>query len=143
MSRFDSHKNSSKNITNSAGQGVDHISPNRDLFLHADGDSFFVACELTMMPELRGKPVIVGEDRGIAVAMSPEAKKLGVTRGMPTFRIKKLFPQVVILPHHFELYHDISERMQNVLSSYARDVEEYSIDECFARVRPACDIICS
>ncbi len=109
----------------------------KDLFLHADGDSFFVACELTRRPDLKGKPVVVGEDRGIAVAMSPEAKKLGVTRGMPTFRIKKLFPEVVILPHHFDLYLEISGRMRQILSSYAREVEEYSIDECFARVRPS------
>jgi nucleotidyltransferase/DNA polymerase involved in DNA repair len=107
-----------------------------NLFLHADGDSFFVACELTLRPELRGKPVIVGEDRGIAVAMSIEAKRLGVTRGMPIFRIKKLFPQVVILPHHFDLYHDISERMHQILESYCQTIEVYSIDECFAIVKP-------
>ncbi len=109
----------------------------KSLFLHADGDSFFVACELTKKPELKGKPVIVGEDRGIAVAMSPEAKKLGVTRGMPTFRIKRLFPEVVILPHHFDLYNEISEKMRQILSSYAWEVEGYSIDECFARVKPS------
>jgi DNA polymerase-4 len=50
-----------------------------NLYFHADGDSFFVACELSVHPELKGKPVIVGADRGIAVAMSEEAKKLGVT----------------------------------------------------------------
>ncbi|MDD5721502.1 MAG: hypothetical protein PHT16_03620, partial [Candidatus Pacebacteria bacterium] len=105
-----------------------------NLFLHADGDSFFVACELTLRPELRGKPVVVGEDRGIAVAMSPEAKKLGVTRGMPTFQIKKLFPEVTILSHHFDLYQDISSRMQQILQSYCRTIEVYSIDECFAVV---------
>jgi len=107
-----------------------------NLYLHLDGDSFFVACELTRLPELRGKPVIVGGDRGIAVAMSAEAKKLGVTRGMPVFRIKKLFPQVVILNHHFDLYRDISRRMQDILLTYANKVEEYSIDECFAVVEP-------
>jgi len=107
-----------------------------NLYLHLDGDSFFVACELTRLPELRGKPVIVGGDRGIAVAMSAEAKKLGVTRGMPVFRIKKLFPQVVILNHHFDLYRDISRRMQDILLTYANKVEEYSIDECFALVEP-------
>ena len=112
-------------------------SQTNDLFLHADGDSFFVACELTLRPLLRGHPVIVGEDRGIAVAMSAEAKKLGVTRGMPTFRIKKLFPEVVILPHHFDLYNEISEGMKRILLSYVSRVEEYSIDECFALVRPA------
>ena len=109
----------------------------KNLFLHADGDSFFVACELTKRPELKGQPVIVGEDRGIAVAMSPEAKKLGVTRGMPIFQIKKLFPQVVILPHHFDLYQDIASRMQQILLSYSVTIEAYSIDECFALIEPS------
>lgn len=95
-----------------------------------------MACELTRMPELRGKPVIVGGDRGIAVAMSPEAKKLGVTRGMPVFQIKKFYPEVVILSHHFDLYRDVSERLQQILSSYFQEVEVYSIDECFALVQP-------
>ncbi len=110
---------------------------NNNLFLHADGDSFFVACELTAHPELRGLPVIVGGDRGIAVAMSPEAKKVGVTRGMPVFQIKKMFPEVIILPHHFDLYRDIAERMYQILSSYFSSIEVYSIDECFALVEPS------
>ena len=109
----------------------------KNLFLHADGDAFFVACELTLRPGLRGKPVIVGEDRGIAVAMSPEAKKIGVTRGMPIFRIKKLYPEVIILPHHFDLYNDISDRMYKILQSYFQTIEVYSIDECFAIVEPS------
>ncbi len=110
---------------------------NNNLYLHADGDSFFVACEVSIHPELKGKPVIVGGDRGIAVAMSAEAKSLGVTRGMPVFKIKKLFPEVIILSHHFDLYRDIQERMHMILSSYFAEIEEYSIDECFALATPA------
>ena len=105
------------------------------LFLHADGDSFFVACELSQNPEYRGLPVVVGEDRGIAVAMSPEAKQLGVTRGMPVFKIKRQFPSVVILPHHFDLYRRISDGVYAILLSYLDTVEIYSIDECFAEVK--------
>ncbi len=105
------------------------------LFLHADGDSFFVACELSQNPEYDGLPVVVGEDRGIAVAMSPEAKKLGVTRGMPVFQIKKEFPSVIILPHHFDLYRKISDGVYATLLSYLDRVEIYSIDECFAEVK--------
>lgn len=104
-------------------------------FLHADGDSFFVACELVARPDLRGKPVIVGGDSGIAVAMSHEAKKLGVTRGMPTFQIKKLYPEVIILPHNFKLYRDISKKAYNIILSYLESVEVYSVDECFAVVK--------
>lgn len=107
-----------------------------NLYLHIDGDSFFVSCELTARPELRGKPVIVGADRGIAVAMSIEAKALGITRGMPVFKIKKLFPEVTILDHHFDLYRDIAKRLFEILSSYFSEIEEYSIDECFALVQP-------
>ena len=106
-------------------------------FLHADGDSFFVACELSQHPELRGLPVIVGGDSGIAVAMSYEAKKLGVTRGMPTFQIKKQFPEVIILDHHFDLYRSISKKVYAILLSYVETVEVYSIDECFALVKPS------
>lgn len=108
----------------------------KNLYLHVDGDSFFVACELSTHPELRGKPVIVGADRGIAVAMSMEAKALGITRGMPVFKIKKLFPEVVILSHHFDLYQDIANRMYEILCTYSSEVEIYSIDECFALVQP-------
>ncbi len=109
----------------------------KNLYLHADGDAFFVACEISVHPELKGKPVIVGGDRGIAVAMSPEAKKIGVTRGMPVFQIRKLYPQVIILSHHFDLYRDIAQKMHDILSSYFREVEQYSIDECFVLVQPA------
>jgi DNA polymerase V len=104
-------------------------------FLHADGDSFFVACELSVHPEYLGRPVVVGEDRWIAVAMSHEAKALGVTRGMPAFQIKRQFPSVVILPHHFDLYRRISDRVYAILLSYFETVEVYSIDECFAAVK--------
>lgn len=108
-----------------------------NLFLHADGDSFFVACEITQHPEYKGMPVIVGEDRGIAVAMSYEAKKLGVTRGMSVFQIKKQFPKVIILSHHFDLYGKISDSVYEIFISYLAQVERYSIDECFMIVKPS------
>ncbi len=108
-----------------------------NLFLHADGDSFFVSCEVSVHPEYKGLPVVVGEDRGIAVAMSYEAKKIGVTRGMPVFQIQKQFPKVIILPHHFDLYNKISDEAYNIFSSYLEQVEVYSIDECFMIVKPS------
>lgn len=108
-----------------------------NIFLHADGDSFFVSCEVSQNSEYKGLPVVVGEDKGIAVAMSYEAKKMGVTRGMPVFKIKKQFPKVIILPHHFDLYNKISDEAYNIFSSYLEQVEVYSIDECFMIVKPS------
>ncbi len=102
--------------------------------LHVDGDGFFAACEVARRPELRGRPVVVGEDRGIACAMSYEAKRLGITRAMPIFQIRKQFPQVTVLPTHFELYDQYSEKLYRLLSSHLGNVEWYSIDECFAEI---------
>ncbi len=102
--------------------------------LHVDGDAFFVACEVACNPALRGKPVVTGEERRIASALSYEAKALGVTRGMPVHEIRKLFPEVLIIPSHYRLYEIFSARMYKILRRYTDAVEWYSVDECFADI---------
>lgn len=99
-----------------------------------DGDAFFVGVEVAKNPKLRGLPVVTGEERGIATAMSYEAKALGVTRGMPVFQIKREFPQVRILPGDYKSYVQYSGKMFDIVRRYTDDVEEYSIDECFADI---------
>ncbi len=100
--------------------------------LHMDGDAFFVGCEMAEHPELRGKAVVTGGERGIVTALSYEAKALGVTRGLPIFQLKKLFPSVIIRPGDYQTYALYSQKMFDVVRRYSDDVEEYSIDECFA-----------
>ncbi|MSU54959.1 MAG: DNA polymerase IV [Candidatus Taylorbacteria bacterium] len=100
--------------------------------LHIDGDAFFVGVEVAKNPKLKGRPVVTGEDRGIVSALSYEAKALGIVRGMPIFRVKKDFPKVLILPGDYESYARYSSLMFDIVRRYADDVEEYSIDECFA-----------
>ena len=102
--------------------------------LHVDGDGFFASCEISRRPDLKGKPVVVGEERGIASAMSYEAKRLGVTRGMPIFKVRQEFPQVTILSSHFELYEQFASALYSILTKHFANVEWYSIDECFAEV---------
>ncbi len=102
------------------------------VIFHMDGDAFFVACEVAKNPKLRGLPVVTGEERGIVSALSYEAKALGIKRGMPIFKLKKEFPQVLVLPGDYASYARLSQAMFNIVRRYADDVEEYSIDECFA-----------
>jgi len=97
-----------------------------------DGDDFFVGVEVAKNPKLIGLPVITGEERGIVTALSYEAKALGVVRGMPTYRVKKDFPSVIVLPGDYSSYAQYSKNMFDVVRRYTDDVEEYSIDECFA-----------
>ncbi len=100
--------------------------------LHVDGDAFFASCEQSRRPELKGKPVITGKERGIASSMSYEAKARGVTRGMPLFEIRRICPEAVILPSDYETYSLLSRRLYAIVRRYTHAVEEYGIDECFA-----------
>lgn len=100
--------------------------------VHVDGDSFFVSCEVARRPGLRGKPVVTGLERGIASAMSPEAKKAGIHRGMRIGDMRRVCPSVVILPSDYTMYAQYARRMYSIVRRYTDVVEEYSIDECFA-----------
>lgn len=107
--------------------------------VHVDGDAFFASCEVARDPSLKGRPVVVGGLRGIAVALTYEAKARGVVRGMPVFQIKKLCPDVVVLPGDYDLYAAYAQRMYRIVKRHSDCVEEYSIDECFADVTDAVD----
>jgi nucleotidyltransferase/DNA polymerase involved in DNA repair len=100
--------------------------------VHIDGDSFFAACEVAKNPSLRGKPVITGKERGIVSACTYEAKARGVKRGVTLGEAVKLCPDAIVLPSDYETYSLFSERMYEIVRRYTPDVEEYSIDECFA-----------
>lgn len=117
---------------------MDRFTQSKELkervIFHMDGDAFFVGVEVAKNPKLKGLPVVTGEERGIASAFSYEAKALGITRGMPIFKIKKDFPQVIILPGDYQSYSHYSAMMFDIVRRYADDVEEYSIDECFAEL---------
>lgn len=108
-----------------------NLSKTRVIF-HMDGDAFFVGVEIAKNPKLKGLPVVTGEERGIVSAFSYEAKAIGITRGMPIYRVKKDFPDVIVLPGDYQAYTRYSSLMFDIVRRYADDVEEYSIDECFA-----------
>lgn len=103
--------------------------------LHLDGDAFFCSVVQAVNPTLKGKPVVTGSERGLATAVSYEAKKLGVKRGMLTWQIKKICPQCVVLPSDYELYGLFSQKMFQILRTFTPTVEEYSIDEAFADIK--------
>lgn len=99
--------------------------------LHLDADAFFASCEQAINPELRGRPVVTGRERGIVAAASYEAKARGVKRGVPIHEVKKVCPEAVILPSDYETYSLFSFRMFEIIRRFSPDVEEYSIDEAF------------
>lgn len=99
--------------------------------LHLDADAFFASCEQAIHPELRGKPVITGKERGIVAAASYEAKARGIKRAIGLVDAKKICPDVIALPSDYETYSLFSVRMFEIMRRFSPDVEEYSIDEAF------------
>jgi len=102
--------------------------------IHIDGDAFFTSCEEAIHPELRGKPIITGGERGIVACASYPAKRLGIKRGVPLHEARALCPELVILPSDYETYSLFSRRMFNIIRRFTPQVEEYSIDEAFADI---------
>lgn len=106
-----------------------------EAILHLDADAFFASVTQAVRPELKDQPVVSGMERGIATAVSYEAKALGVTRGMPCWEIKRQFPTVIIAHSDYKLYHLFSEKMFSIMKRYSPHVEIYSVDEGFADLK--------
>ncbi len=106
-----------------------------EVVLCLDGDAFFASVTQAVHPELKGKPVVTGWDRGIATAVSYEARALGIKRGDRCWEIKKKFPNVAITTSDYQLYHLFSNKMFSVMRKYSPCVEVYSVDEGFADLK--------
>lgn len=100
--------------------------------LHIDANSFFASVEQAINPELRGKPVVTGAERGIVTAASVEAKACGIDRGMSLTEVTEKCPQCILVRSDFENYGLYSRQIFDIVRRYTPDVEEYSIDEAFA-----------
>ncbi len=99
-----------------------------------DCNNFFVSCERIFNPSLRGVPVVVlSNNDGCVVALSNEAKALGIPRGEPYFKIKPLCDthNVHVRSGNHRLYGDISSRVMSTVGELVESMEVYSIDEAF------------
>lgn len=101
-----------------------------------DCNNFYVSCERAFQPRLDGVPVgVLSNNDGCVIARSNELKALGVEMGTPAFELRPLLHQdrIQLLSSNYELYGDMSSRVQQVLEEYSAGVEPYSIDEMFVR----------
>lgn len=99
-----------------------------------DCNNFFVSCERIFRPELAGRPVVVmSNNDGCAVAMSNEAKALGIKRGVPIYQIRQLVRKhgVATISGNHRMYGNISSRVMATIGTIVPEIEIYSIDEAF------------
>lgn len=100
-----------------------------------DANSYFCSVEKVFHPGLRGKPVVVlSSNDGIIVALTPEAKALGLNRGDPIFKVRGIVERnaVHVFSTNMVLYAAMSKRVQNIIRQSFDYCESYSIDEMFA-----------
>lgn len=100
-----------------------------------DCNSFFASCEKVFHPGLQGRPVcVLSSNDGIIVALTPEAKAVGLHRGDAIFKVRDIIEHygVTVFSTNMTLYAAMSDRVTGILRDSVSRVEKYSIDESFA-----------
>lgn len=104
------------------------------MYALVDAVSFYASAEKVFDPAIRQRPVVVlTNNDGCVCAVSPEARRIGVPKFEPYFKLKKFLDQhnVVVRSSNYELYADLSNKMMNVIGRFCDNQYIYSIDESF------------
>jgi DNA polymerase-4 len=105
--------------------------------LFIDPPAFCTTVEGLVAPALRHRPVAVaapGADRATVLALSPEARAAGITRGMPVRRARKQCPDLMLVPPNPVLYARASRALHEILGRYAPIIEPRGYGHAFLDV---------
>ncbi len=104
--------------------------------IHIDMDAFFASVEQRDNPSLKNRPVVVGGDskRSVVAAASYEARKYGIFSAMPMALAKQKCRDLVIVPHRFNVYKEVSQQIREIFFQYTDLVEPLSLDEAYLDV---------
>jgi len=108
------------------------------MFGLVDCNNFYASCERVFNPSLNGRPVVVlSNNDGCVIARSNEAKDVGIEMGAPAFMIEEFLEKnnVAVFSSNYALYGDMSRRVMETLSTFTPEIEVYSIDESFLKIK--------
>ena len=112
------------------------------MIVHLDCNSFYASVEVAEHPEFVGRPVVVANNNeaggGIILALTLEAKKLGLHRGDPIFKVKQILEanDVAVFAADLYKYRNVSRRIMQVVEAQeiVLDFLQYSVDEFFGLI---------
>jgi DNA polymerase IV len=106
----------------------------RVIFL-VDMNAFYISCEVSRNPDLRGKPAAVAGDprrrSGIILSASYEARAFGVKTTMLIHEAVRLCPALVLVPPDHDFYEKKSRQVMDLLRRYTPILEQSSVDEAW------------
>ncbi len=104
------------------------------MFALVDAVAFYASAEKVFDPQLRQQPVVVlTNNDGCICAVCPIARRFGIPKFEPYFKVKPLLDKhnIVVRSSNYELYADLSDRMMAVIGRFSDNSHIYSIDESF------------
>ncbi|MBB4039156.1 DNA polymerase-4 [Microvirga flocculans] len=108
--------------------------------LYVDFDSFFASAEQHLQPHLRGRPVGVipvdSEHTGL-IAVSREAKALGIKRGAFVRDARKACPGLVLVTARHEVYVELHRAIVETIETVLPVKAVCSIDEMVCALLPS------
>ena len=108
-------------------------------YLTIDFNSFFASVEQQERPELRDKPLgivpVLAETTG-CIAVSLEAKRMGLTRNARVADARRLCPGIVIVEARPETYIAYHRKLKAIIESCLPVWKTQSIDEVTCRLTP-------
>jgi len=108
--------------------------------LYVDFDSFFASAEQHLQPHLRGRPMgvipVESEHTGL-IAVSREAKALGIRRGATVRDVRHQFPDFVFVNARHEKYVELHRKIVAVIESVVPIKAVCSIDEVVCALLPS------
>ena len=109
--------------------------------MHIDVNNAFLSWTAVYLLEhgskydIRNSYAVIGGDeasrRGIVLAKSMPAKKLGIKTGETLYQARKKCKVLKTYPMHYYYYQEMSSKLFELIRTYTPDIEIASIDECY------------
>lgn len=99
-------------------------------------DAFYASVEQRDNPELRNKPIAVGDGsaRGVVMTASYEARKFGVGSALASSIALRKCPDLIFVKPRFDVYKKVSMQVRQIFLEYTDLVEPLSLDEAYLDV---------
>lgn len=111
------------------------------IIMHIDVNNAFLSWTAVYLLEhgskydIRNSYAVIGGDektrRGVVLAKSTPAKKLGIVTGETLYSARKKCKALKTYPMNYPFYQEMSNKLFNLIKKYSPDIEIASIDECY------------